>query len=241
MKNVVLIRHGQSMGQTASRRGISRKDPSLHDCSLRQKGIQQAYDLRKDPLLTAYNFDLVCTSPLMRAISTCAIGLGHIVTEKSHMKGEDLPTEFVVRVELSEFGSGIPENSGRPIEELSKILRRQLKVEAPDSLMCLDNFDFSTIPGTWPNAYSDSHRIRKFIAWLQHRDEKNIAVVCHSLVIKTLLNNRIGSIPNCVPIECVLACDGQLELKTDCWLESAESSNEGRASSKRTKEKKKKR
>eukprot|EP00816_Leptocylindrus_hargravesii_P009196 CAMPEP_0196811436 /NCGR_PEP_ID=MMETSP1362-20130617/17526_1 /TAXON_ID=163516 /ORGANISM="Leptocylindrus danicus, Strain CCMP1856" /LENGTH=230 /DNA_ID=CAMNT_0042186731 /DNA_START=58 /DNA_END=747 /DNA_ORIENTATION=+ len=88
MKNIVLIRHGESLGQTARHRGLSRSDPSLVDCFLTNKGIQQASQLRCDPTLTQYNFDLVCTSPLTRALSTCILALGHIIEGSNKDEGD---------------------------------------------------------------------------------------------------------------------------------------------------------
>jgi len=155
MKNIVLIRHGESLGQTARHRGLNRSDPSLVDCFLTNKGIQQASQLRCDPTLTQYNFDLVCTSPLTRALSTCILALGHIIEGSNNDEGalpasanstdrEENPAQnkhfssgtciqpnrvrppFIARADICEFGGKIPENHGRPVHKVVKDLEEKL-------------------------------------------------------------------------------------------------------------------
>ena len=45
-KTIIFIRHGESLGQTARARGLSRKDSSLLDADLSPKGQRQAKDLK---------------------------------------------------------------------------------------------------------------------------------------------------------------------------------------------------
>lgn len=87
MKQVVLIRHGESLGQIANKNGISRRDPRLTDCFLSPKGIQQASELNENAILNKYQFDLICTSPLTRALATCCLAFGHLCWEQFQSLG----------------------------------------------------------------------------------------------------------------------------------------------------------
>lgn len=230
MKNIVLIRHGESLGQTAHKRGMSRSDPSLKDCFLSKKGVLQASELRSSGILDQYSFDLVCTSPLSRALSTCILALGNIIEEeggelRDDRKIEDTTrktrTPFIARADLCEFGKGIPENQGTPLRKLKKIVKANLRIVSP-SVECVDHIDFSMLPPSWPNVDTnadDYHHnesdIDTFLNWLESRPEKNVAVVCHFNVIRWMLNNRIGHVPNCTPIECILTDEGELFLKSE--------------------------
>lgn len=229
MKNVVLIRHGQSLGQTARVHGISRKDPSLTDCFLSSRGIQQASQLRSNEVLNRYDFDLVCTSPLSRALSTCILAQGHIIQKDMQAKTNTDPVEhsprtirttsFLACPDICEFGKGIPENHGRPLAVLRKDLKKKLSViSSPSTAQCIDYIDYSTMPLSWPendnNSFDHKLRVRSFLNWLSNRTEVNVAVVCHYNVIKWMLNNSIERVPNCRPIECVLTNDGELYLKS---------------------------
>eukprot|EP00961_Rhodomonas_salina_P272016 3675730-Rhodomonas_salina.1 len=66
-KQVVLVRHGESEGQTSAARGLSRDDPALLDCPLTAKGMQQARALWSTGFATP---ELIVTSPLKRALQT---------------------------------------------------------------------------------------------------------------------------------------------------------------------------
>ena len=124
MKNIVLIRHGESLGQTARENGLSRsKDPSLRDCFLSRKGIHQACGLRReiDNLHQQNKFELICTSPLTRAAATCVLGLGHLsescisISEDGHGGSGESSVPFICHPNLAESGCrGMPENQGRP-------------------------------------------------------------------------------------------------------------------------------
>lgn len=220
MKNVILIRHGQSLGQTCRERGLSRKDPSLQDCFLSNKGVNEAYQLRSHPTLQQYDFDLVCTSPLSRAISTCLLSLGHLV-EKELEESGNVSTPFIVHPFISEAGKGIPENQGRNISILKKDLKKRLGNITTSVDTIVEHFDFSMLPESWPEVERYDKQVAKedhlesFLRWiLVERPEKNIVVVCHYNIIKWILRNTIDKVPNCVPIECILDENG-LSLKSD--------------------------
>lgn len=216
MKHVVLIRHGQSLGQTARQQGLSRQDSSFTDCFLTRKGVQEAIQLRSNPLLNEYDFDLVCTSPLSRAVSTCVLALGDIIENEIKDNGV-ASTYFVANSDISETGKGIPENRGTAINVLLKDLRGKLSIVSP-SIVSLEHIDFSMLPDSWPEINDKSEKKRKlerFLVWLSNRQEENIAVVCHHNVIRWLLNNSIDRVPNCVPIECFLTDDSKLVLKSE--------------------------
>ncbi len=255
MKNIVLIRHGQSLGQTARENGIDRNDERLTDCFLSKKGIRQACELRSDAILSGYNFDLVCTSPLTRAVATCVLALGHIAEREIEQSADSVPTTpFIAHTYISETGTGIPENNGRDIFVVKNDLNGKLSIISPPALACLDHIDFSLIPDSWAHVgdwrvekSSKKRNLEMFIKWLLEREEKNIAVVCHYNIIRWLLGNSIDRVPNCVPIECVLMDDGtRLILKSD--YESGEyraesfqhgttKKQQGRKKNSRTKEK----
>jgi broad specificity phosphatase PhoE len=243
MKNVVLIRHGESLGQTATERGQSRKDPRLRDCYLSRKGIRDAQRLRSNKIMSQYQFDLVCSSPLSRALSTCVLGLGHIIEEElmiqqqqqeddetmeestAHSTNPCIPsttptprrrTPFIVRADICEMGKGIPENHGRPVNKVLKDLKKKLSLASSYS-NCIEEFDFSMVPASWPEtdefSTDASLGLRRFLAWLNSRPEENVAVVCHYRVIRCMLNDSIVRVRNCMPIECILTDEGELLLK----------------------------
>lgn len=220
MKNIILIRHGQSLGQTSSKRGLSRKDPSLQDCFLSNKGVNEAFQLRNHPILQQYDFDLVCTSPLSRALSTCLLSLGHLVERELEESGNAC-TPFIVHPYISEAGKGIPENQGRRISVLKKDLKERLGHVTTSVDDIVEHFDFSMLPDSWPEVERHDEKVAKkdhlesFLRWiLVERPERNVVVVCHYNIIKWILRNRIDKVPNCVPIECILDEDG-LFLKSD--------------------------
>jgi broad specificity phosphatase PhoE len=235
MKNIVLIRHGQSLGQTAHERGMSREDVDLVDCFLTKRGIREALELRSNETLSRYDFDLVVTSPLTRAVATCVLAMGHITGQEMKQSGDGIPTTpFIAHANISEAGKGIPENFGREVKLLKKDLKRELSKSwewdkrtqstvSSSSLACIDHIDFSLLPKSWPLVDDESksgekRKLDLFLKWLSERQEKNIAIFCHFNIIRWLLDNRVEHILNCVPIECVLIDDGnapRLRQKSD--------------------------
>jgi len=215
MKNIVLIRHGQSLGQSASSRGQSRKHPDLIDCFLSDKGIYQAIELSHNlPNLhhggEPMTFDLVCTSPLTRAVATCVLGLGHIPAQQLEAVDGIVTTQFICHPDLAEIGGSIPENEGRAINTVLRDVRHKLKHYTDTS--CLDIIDVSLLPPSWPNITKSKAKnsVMNFIEWLHGRPEENIAIVCHFNVINKLLRTRGYNVENCVPITCVMN-EGDLE------------------------------
>ena len=182
-KTIVLLRHGESLGQTAKRRGVSRKDKSLLDCNLTTKGIQQAKEVTKYPSLT--DIDLVVTSPLTRALCTAFYGFQHLST---------IP--FICYPGLKEEGGGtsIPENQARPIKTILKE-HPELKGLYPD---------FSLVPKEWPNEdnLSEKGKLAGLKDFLLSRNEQKIVIVCHHNIIKKLLPELSESVRNCTPIVC---------------------------------------
>ena len=98
-KTVYLVRHGESLAQTAKARGVDRKHPSLRDCGITERGRQQAAALQLPSVP-----DLVVSSPLTRAIQTARIAFPHAT--------------IVLHAGATERGRGVPENLPRPVHEL---------------------------------------------------------------------------------------------------------------------------
>jgi Fructose-2,6-bisphosphatase len=261
MKHVVLIRHGQSLAQQAAKhhqngsgkskgsRYSRKNDPELQDCFLSHKGVQQAIDLSRNEILLKYHFDLICTSPLTRAIATTCLwqiyslnhprhhdqqqaeGAGSLVLPSSSVAPNTAaaaaavtPIPIVVRAEISEAGSRIPENQGRRVHVIVKDLKEKLSSYSTNTttlasssfLLDEDWIDFSMLPDSWPNVdCGHGGMLESFTTWLNSRQEMNVAVVCHCHVIRWLLRNAIDRVPNCEPIECILTNDGRWMLKSD--------------------------
>jgi broad specificity phosphatase PhoE len=201
------------LGQTARVNGLKREDPTLRDCFLSNKGIHQACGLAKqiEDLHSINEFDLVCTSPLTRAVATCVLGLGHL---SQACKSDGGSIEFLCHPDLAESGGKIPENQGRPIKHVIKSIEDNLAYISP-SHSAVHSIDFSLVPSTWPNG--DRSMVGYFMEWLSQRPEKNIAVVCHHNVILSLLGHTIERVPNCVPIQCTMTEDNlrTLHLNTN--------------------------
>eukprot|EP00566_Odontella_aurita_P036412 CAMPEP_0113576536 /NCGR_PEP_ID=MMETSP0015_2-20120614/28351_1 /TAXON_ID=2838 /ORGANISM="Odontella" /LENGTH=308 /DNA_ID=CAMNT_0000479983 /DNA_START=215 /DNA_END=1138 /DNA_ORIENTATION=- /assembly_acc=CAM_ASM_000160 len=200
-KHIVLIRHGQSEGQLHS--GKARRDADLLDCYLTKKGERQARevpDLLKDQNHGA-DFDLICTSPLTRAIATCVLAFGNL--------HEQVP--IFCHPDLAEIGSGIPENQARMAKEVVRDLTKRFR-HNPVAISATRSIDFSMLPQNWPeSAMTAGSGSGPFLDWLQTRPERRIAVVCHhNVIIHRLLDrSMVVRVPNCVPIPCILPdCDG---------------------------------
>lgn len=210
-KTVILIRHGQSLGQIASTREARRVDKRLTDCGLTKLGIQQATSLRNDNINNNGLIDLVVSSPLTRALQTALLGF----------PGKPI----LIAYDLREVGSMIPENIPRPISKVIKDL-----VQNDEETKAL--IDYTTLqPDKWPNRHDTppkvvrKDRIRQFFVWLaRNRPERTIVVVCHYHVIRTALSSPTERTTtsmttllrpeNCDPIFCELDEDGILEVTT---------------------------
>jgi broad specificity phosphatase PhoE len=204
-KNITLIRHGESLGQTARRRGISRKDPQLQDCFLSPKGISEAsqiqYMLNHSP---SEPIELVIVSPLTRALATTVLGLGHLKSE-----GYEQNPPFICHPDLAETGGSIPENMGRPINQVRRDLQRELQYYGDEGSVAdvVESIDFSLVPPSWPSSSKEeihSSAAGTFLQWLHARQERVIVVVCHHNVILSLLRYTITHVPNATPITCLM-------------------------------------
>jgi broad specificity phosphatase PhoE len=207
-KTVYLIRHGQSQGQMAKKKGLDRKrDPSLVDCGLTKSGIQQAHDiallLQQMSGGVVPRIDLVVSSPLTRALQTAILGF------------QDYPMSppFLIHYGLREVGSLLPENVPRgPINTVMRYIQEQHGLT--DGL----RIDSSSLrPPNWPREDVDSQHISKadripqIIRWIAtERPEQHIAVVCHYNVIRAALGSDARP-KNAVPIRCQLHPDGTLQ------------------------------
>jgi broad specificity phosphatase PhoE len=205
-KVLYLIRHGESQGQVARHNGLDRKrDPSLTDAGLTQKGWAQATQI---PGLLGTkamsSIELVVSSPLTRALHTALVAF------------QDLPEDsssLVVHYDICEIGSNIPENIPRPVEKVIHDLQGLPRVEQVDHE--------SLKPENWPDqSHHEScskkndgnESIHKFLLWLaQEREETVIAVVCHYNVIQAALGPGIKPL-NATPIACQLFSDGTIKL-----------------------------
>ena len=103
-KRITFLRHGQSEGNAAKARGISRSDPCLLDCGLTRLGVQQA---QAAGAAASREPELVVVSILKRAIATAL-----------HLK---FPTAKLVAFPgIKEIGSRIPENQARSLKEIRR-------------------------------------------------------------------------------------------------------------------------
>lgn len=209
-KEIVLIRHGESEGQVAHRNGIKRSHPSLMDCDLTRRGEDQALGLRRrcaslvSPSSSFNNdepsFDLVCVSPLTRALATAVLGFSWTRDDNDSRPSPS----FVCFPGLAERGS-IPENRPRPLDRVKRDLSRLRIPSSSSASDVVNTIDFSLLPDGWPSddAVVDERysSLDAFVTWMRERPERHVAVVCHHNVILKLLNFRLSHSPrNCVPI-----------------------------------------
>ena len=247
MKNIVLIRHGESLGQTARQRGVSRKDPSLLDCFLSPKGIRQAQFLGQSYETKNNEFDLICVSPLTRALATSLLVFRYLFHRKEEKEdemvnngNEIMPTTgipFLCHPGLAEVGGAIPENQGRPLEIVMSDIQRKLQCIDPRVANDITNVDFSLLQPQnddggrpWPRSTRFD-----FMRWLNDRPEQNIAIVCHHNIIQHSLCLN-DSVSNCSPISCVMH-EGHLDtfylpgttpIKYSSGTETLSTNNDGR-------------
>lgn len=215
-RTIILVRHGESIGNACKNYGLTRKDPKLLDCGLTPKGESQAdnirYYLSKQGL--DQNIDLICTSPLTRAIETAARGFSFwwCVKNKEVGKGENATPSppIICHPALKERGEKLPENRARQIKDVKKDLRKKYSRRDPHVTNFINNIDFSLLPENWPNM-NQKLRVEDFIDWIQnseeHSDKKVVVVVCHFCIIQLLVSQEIRGylrIINGIPIVCTL-------------------------------------
>merc|ERR1711871_497855 len=228
-KTIVLVRHGESQGQTCKSRGLNRKDPSLRDCDLTRLGQQQAKTVQQ---LLSCTPQLIVTSPLTRALHTTLLAFGPCSGASEWL------APVVAHPNIIERGSGIPENMP---SSLSTLFRSPLS-----AVPGFSDIDFSLIPDGWPDFPCDvsneatfekgrdgrgsrqegannkrakgqgqgraDTRSADFVEWLTQRPEDEIIVVCHHNTIQELLRAECGRVDNCFPIACCIGVDGELHM-----------------------------
>jgi broad specificity phosphatase PhoE len=207
-KTIYLIRHGESLGQKASRQARTR-DPSLKDCGLSAQGECQASVLPSLLGMERYRaIDHVVSSPLRRAVHTALLGF---------------PSKPVfVHYDLFEMGSGstpIPENCPRPL--------KQVLADVGVDEDRVDGTTLAAISGcrgglAFPQSHTDMSKYvrqsRLLNVWptlwkfCQDRGATAVAVVCHYHVIRAALGDPTLRPENAIPIECRLHQDGRLEV-----------------------------
>jgi hypothetical protein len=139
--------------------------------------------------------DLVCTSPLTRAVATCVLGLGELSSFNQNKKEGGSTVPFLCHADLAERGK-LPEHTPRPPNMVVRFLKKQLRHSNPAALHALDSIDFSLLDETHNGSMP-------FLPWLARRTESNIVVVCHHNVILQLLKgHHCDRVRNCEPIVC---------------------------------------
>ena len=199
-KKIVLIRHAKSQAQNVSR-GERKRSINLLDAKLSSHGEEEmrtlGFKVAKDPDLK--NVDLICCSPLSRAIQTACSTF-----ESADAKILLIPelAEFAVTKRMSGF-----ENTGRKASQLKK--DRDL-INLPK----FKDIDFSLVNNYadfygddwWSVGYQPSkseaqiERVKKILLGLPFQ---RIAVVGHCCNLMKLLDTKFR-VPNSVPIWCRL-------------------------------------
>lgn len=229
VKTVYMIRHGQSLGQTAKQHGIDRKrDVSLIDCGLSKKGTQEAQQipsllqpLEEDASMSM--IELVVSSPLTRALETAVLGFHNRHTCNATVTNliQDAPP-ILVHYGLREIGSSIPENI--PRGDMAKVLKC-ISTKHGQTLHdhSSTRIDATTLqPTHWPPKHeTDGHsahvpkseRMQHIFQCLAtERPEQIMAVVGHYNVIRAALMTTTPEVRprNAIPIRCHLYPDGRL-------------------------------
>jgi len=185
VQQLVLLRHGESVAQTATRkqRGTSR---SLLDSPLSENGQKQAGRVH-----IADMPELVITSPLTRALQT----VGAIAPQ--------LKCPCMAHPYLQEFSLVRPpgfESVGRTAREL----------QDDDHIGGLSGTDLSLLGGLDCHWWEDvpetpAPRLAAFVEWLRARPERFILIIGHNNVFQDLLADRGStSFDNCDPVNCLL-------------------------------------
>jgi Histidine phosphatase superfamily (branch 1) len=204
-----LIRHGQSLGQTADQHRRC-SDARLLDCGLSRTGMEQARNIRLPNTV-----QLLVSSPLTRAVATaCLANVNH-----------GLP--ILIHYHLRELGSMIPENIPRRPKAVQDDLELTYGINlckngttttsaaaATDTLM----IDWDTLmPEDWPRRHDECpkmirrDRVRDALYYLAtQRSETEMAIFCHYHVIQAAVAVRAD---NAVMISCEMCIEtGELRL-----------------------------
>jgi len=154
--------------------------------------------------------ELIVSSPLTRAASTASLIFRSLAAQED-VQQQQVP--FIIRPEIREAGSKIPENQARSARDVIDSLQR-----LPAPVPGIDTWiDWTHLPDTWPNNADERRvsRVEKDAQWgsfnefLRSRPEQTIAVVCHFMVINSMLRGQISqNVENCVPFECELREEG---------------------------------
>ena len=208
-KNIVFIRHGCTHMNEYLGRHISfgaphftdvfenqqERDEYYRDSPLSPRGVRQARELsQRSGSSIMGECDLVVTSPLTRALQTTEIGLG------KHIR----PDTPIIALPQAAERLYLISDQGKPRHELQKAFPR---VDFHSAFADRDKHKWWFAPSTekayieWrptgrgqkyacpgepPEDFED--RMHALIAWLDARDERNIALVCHHGVIKWMLD-----------------------------------------------------
>jgi len=172
-------------------------DPGLYDPDVSPHGEKQLTTLRERVLREKLNeeTEVVIYSPLQRAIKTMLAAF---------------PDDSVPRV---------VDPACREVMDTTGDIGKNKQ----DLYQSFPSLDFSSLEDNWwyydqtkgPNVAVDEpranlmKRCEDFKATLNARDEKVIAVVSHSMFIKTISYTQ-SKLPNCGIMQCTLAADGTL-------------------------------
>jgi broad specificity phosphatase PhoE len=179
MKKVFCIRHGKSTHNVDfNERGeIAYSDPKHEDANLVPLGIYQATKLSSE-WKDKENIELVITSPLSRTMDTTV----HI------LKNTNIPV--IVLDEAREYPLG------RHLANKRKN-KTTLQCKYPE-------FNFSNICETVEDTGNETfeelkERVYKTKQFIKNRNEKNIALVCHSSFLKEFMQ-KDTKIEHCEPM-----------------------------------------
>lgn len=171
IKNIYLIRHGESNGNATG-------DYSTlaHD-NLTKKGIAQAKQLAVE--VENINPEMILCSPLSRAMQTIKPYL-----ENTDRKATLLP--FLSECCWQEDGDKTISNPPKVID---------FEVAESDLAYFIKENDFDTIPSddeTWGDGYE---RVKKTFSWIQESDYESVAILTHGCFISILEAELLGLEP----------------------------------------------
>ncbi len=208
-KNIVLIRHGcthmnEYLGKHISFgaphftdvfEDTNERDTYYRDSPLSPRGVQQAQELSKRAGLKLMNeCDLVVTSPLTRALQTTEIGFGNHIP----------PDTPIIALPQAAERLYLISDQGKPRHQLQKAFPRV------DFETAFENHDTDQwwFTPNHPHNYVEwrptgrgqkyacpgepqqdfDNRMQSLIKWLNSRQERTIALVCHWGVIDWMLD-----------------------------------------------------